>query len=313
MPNATTVKRVGNMKLLTSIVLLIVVSSGYAEGAWETHIEGRGTPFEARWASVDPLSDDSSPETSLGWAGINAEDGILDLYVVHPLSVSDSLIAALGGKELECSFGGWRLAVGRREFRIRETSESTDGTATFLKPEDYKAFWEAFAAGSVLAVQVERVCDGDADMLTMVYTLAGSRSAMDYVLNKAPPVSQQRERPDKALPESNGEGASEEQQIERADMSSSEDVAATRPIQEKIERNWVRPPGTDGLKCTVSVRLGANGSVLLVSVVESSGHIAFDRSVEAAVRRADPLPVPTSEPLKSRFRRGLTLVFDPDG
>ena len=77
-----------------------------------------------------------------------------------------------------------------------------------------------------------------------------------------------------------------------------------------MNRNWRRPPGTDGLKCTVRVRLAATGSVLLVSVVESSGNVAFDRSVEAAVRKADPLPMPRSDRLLARFR-DLTFIFDP--
>ena len=81
-------------------------------------------------------------------------------------------------------------------------------------------------------------------------------------------------------------------------------------MKAKIERSWLRPPGTEGLQCTVRVRLGSSGSVLLVNVVESSGNIAFDRSVEAAVRRADPLPMPKSERLLAAFR-DLTFIFDP--
>ena len=82
-------------------------------------------------------------------------------------------------------------------------------------------------------------------------------------------------------------------------------------IQEKIERNWLRPPGTEGLKCELNVRLGASGSVLMVRVVKSSGNIAFDRSVEAAVRKADPLPMPRSERLLRKFRGDVRFIFDP--
>ena len=82
-------------------------------------------------------------------------------------------------------------------------------------------------------------------------------------------------------------------------------------IQQKIERNWLRPPGTEGLKCELKVRLGSSGSVLLVRVVKSSGNVAFDRSVEAAVRKADPLPMPRSERLLARFRGDVNFIFDP--
>jgi len=100
-------------------------------------------------------------------------------------------------------------------------------------------------------------------------------------------------------------------QVERDQAEVGRVVAA---IKLKVERNWLRPPGTAarGLTCRVRVRLGSNGSVLLVSVIESSGNGAFDRSVESAVRKADPLPMPTSDGLKSRFRE-LTFEFDPVG
>jgi len=83
-------------------------------------------------------------------------------------------------------------------------------------------------------------------------------------------------------------------------------------IASKVERNWLRPPGTGemGLRCTVRVRLGSSGSVLLVNVVKSSGNSAFDRSVEAAVRKADPLPMPQSKRLLAQFRE-IEFVFDP--
>ena len=84
-------------------------------------------------------------------------------------------------------------------------------------------------------------------------------------------------------------------------------------IANKVENNWLQPPGTAtaGLACLVQVRLGASGSVLLVNVVQSSGNSAFDRSVEAAVRKADPLPMPESPRLQAEFRT-LKFEFDPD-
>ena len=101
----------------------------------------------------------------------------------------------------------------------------------------------------------------------------------------------------------------EQMQGER-DASERQQVAAA--IQAKVERNWLRPPGTgeQGLRCTVRVRLGSTGSVLLVNVVKSSGNSAFDRSVEAAVRKADPLPMPRSERLLAQFRE-IEFVFEP--
>ena len=82
-------------------------------------------------------------------------------------------------------------------------------------------------------------------------------------------------------------------------------------IQQKVDRNWLRPPRTpQNLSCEVRVRLGANGSVLLVSIIKSSGDVGFDRSVESAVSKADPLPMPTSPRLVSQFR-DIRFVFKP--
>lgn len=82
-------------------------------------------------------------------------------------------------------------------------------------------------------------------------------------------------------------------------------------IQQKVDRNWLRPPGTpQSLSCEVRVRLGANGSVLLVSIIKSSGDVGFDRSVESAVSKADPLPMPSSPRLVSQFR-DIRFVFKP--
>ncbi len=81
-------------------------------------------------------------------------------------------------------------------------------------------------------------------------------------------------------------------------------------IKQQIENNWLRPPSArTKLRCTLRVRLIPGGDVIAVSVVDSSGNAAFDRSVETAVRKAAPLPVPSGGLFESF--RDLTLVFDP--
>ena len=102
-----------------------------------------------------------------------------------------------------------------------------------------------------------------------------------------------------------------------AQLQAEQDAVAQRSaiaaIKQKIERNWLRPPGTAGrgLRCDVKVRLGGSGSVLLVQIVRSSGNGAFDRSVETAVYKADPLPIPTTDRLRSTFRE-ITFEFNPE-
>lgn len=83
-------------------------------------------------------------------------------------------------------------------------------------------------------------------------------------------------------------------------------------IRQKVTRNWLRPPGTpSGLSCTVSVRLIPGGEVVEARVTVSSGNALFDRSVETAVLKASPLPLPPDPTLFPRFR-DLRFLFNPE-
>lgn len=91
-----------------------------------------------------------------------------------------------------------------------------------------------------------------------------------------------------------------------------EAVRISQLIQQKVARYWLRPPGISNLTCRVRVRLGATGSVLDVTITKSSGQQSFDQSVEAAVWKADPLPMPETTALRAdpRFREHI-FIFDP--
>jgi colicin import membrane protein len=83
-------------------------------------------------------------------------------------------------------------------------------------------------------------------------------------------------------------------------------------IKQQIERSWLKPANAgEGLSCTVQVRLIPGGDVMpgSVSVIQSSGNAAFDRSVETAVYKAAPLPVPSGSLFES-FRT-IRLNFKP--
>lgn len=83
-------------------------------------------------------------------------------------------------------------------------------------------------------------------------------------------------------------------------------------IRQKVSRNWARPPGAQtGLQCTVRVRLVPSGDVLQVTVVKTSGDERFDRSVENAVYKASPLPLPEDRDLFEYFRE-IEFIFNPE-
>ncbi len=83
-------------------------------------------------------------------------------------------------------------------------------------------------------------------------------------------------------------------------------------IKEKVQRSWIRPSGSGAsLSCIVNVRLIPGGEVVDVKIVRGSGNAAFDRSVEAAVFKASPLPVPPDPEVMEKFR-SITFEFNPD-
>ena len=83
-------------------------------------------------------------------------------------------------------------------------------------------------------------------------------------------------------------------------------------IQAKIQRNWLRPPGSSaGLSCMILVKLIPGGEVVDAKVVRSSGDPLFDRSVETAVLKASPLPLPQDTAMFKHFRE-IQFIFIPD-
>ncbi len=85
-------------------------------------------------------------------------------------------------------------------------------------------------------------------------------------------------------------------------------------LTQQVNRSWLRPPNAgQGLSCVVRVRLIPGGDVVPggVSIIQSSGNSAFDRSVETAIYKAAPLPVPSGNLFES-FRT-LTFNFKPSG
>jgi colicin import membrane protein len=100
---------------------------------------------------------------------------------------------------------------------------------------------------------------------------------------------------------------------EQAARAQSELARVEGLIRQKVERNWVRPAGwTKGMECVVRVRLAPTGEVINVNIARPSGNPAFDRSVQNAVYKASPLPLPEDKGLFEHFR-DLEMRFRPEG
>lgn len=87
----------------------------------------------------------------------------------------------------------------------------------------------------------------------------------------------------------------------------------TALIKNKVSRNWLKPAGDiKGLRCKVSVRLIPGGEVISAQVTRGSGNGVFDRSVESAVFKASPLPLPKDPAIATRMRE-IDFEFIPEG
>lgn len=83
-------------------------------------------------------------------------------------------------------------------------------------------------------------------------------------------------------------------------------------IKQKVSRNWNRPASLrNDIEAHVNVRLSQAGEVISAQIVKSSGNPVFDRSVENAVLKASPLPIPQDRDVNEQFRN-LKLIFKPE-
>lgn len=81
-------------------------------------------------------------------------------------------------------------------------------------------------------------------------------------------------------------------------------------ITQRIEQNWIRPASArPGLDCVINVRQIPGGEVISATIERCNGDAAVQRSIEAAVFKASPLPEPSNPAL---FERNLRITFKPE-
>ena len=83
-------------------------------------------------------------------------------------------------------------------------------------------------------------------------------------------------------------------------------------IYSAVVANWSRPPSArNDMEARLRVELIPTGEVVSVTVLSSSGNAAFDRSAEAAVRKAHRFEVPSETRLFEQHFRSFVLLFKP--
>lgn len=84
-------------------------------------------------------------------------------------------------------------------------------------------------------------------------------------------------------------------------------------IRQAIVEAWSRPPSARlGMQARLRVDLVPSGDLLAVTILESSGNAAFDRSAEVAVRKVGRFDVPKESRLFEKSFRRFTLLFKPE-
>ncbi|MEJ2515178.1 MAG: cell envelope integrity protein TolA [Gammaproteobacteria bacterium] len=93
-------------------------------------------------------------------------------------------------------------------------------------------------------------------------------------------------------------------------QSSAEGQAWIGAIQDRVERNWIRPASaTPGLQCEVRVSQIPGGQVVGAEILRCNGDETVQRSIVAAVMKASPLPTPSDPAL---FERTIIFIFEPE-
>ena len=105
-------------------------------------------------------------------------------------------------------------------------------------------------------------------------------------------------------------------------LKQSQDVANQQRMAGEVDRykalilnairdRWILPENVDpGLSSQFVIRLAPTGSVLDVRLARSSGDSLLDRSAQAAIYKASPLPVPTDVATFNMFRE-ISLTVRP--
>ncbi|WP_341939558.1 energy transducer TonB [Marinimicrobium sp. C2-29] len=126
---------------------------------------------------------------------------------------------------------------------------------------------------------------------------------------------QQAERERQERQERLERALAEEEEFFQAQQSERVAQSYVDVMAERIENQWSRPPSArTGMRCVLEIQLVPTGQVVNVTVVESSGNAAFDRSAEQAVKRVDRFEEVQDMPSQvfERHFRQLRLVFNPE-
>ncbi len=202
-----------------------------------------------------------------------------------------------------------------------------------LKQQQEKQQADAQAAAEKLADLKQQQADAAAKIQQQKQALAKQQAVKKLAAKKAAAKKKQQEQEDAVAEEAiAAEAAKQKQQKVAAAKKAQAQKQAQQIAQEKaneatmmrnvdkysaliiqaISQHWIVPENADRtLSTQLTIRLASDGSVLNVSLAKSSGDALLDRSAEAAVYKASPLPVPDDAATFDRMRT-INLTVRPE-
>ncbi len=136
---------------------------------------------------------------------------------------------------------------------------------------------------------------------------------------KAEQQARERAEQEKALQkqlareQAEAERRAEQEAIQRAEQAAAMKADAVTQIRNKVQSVWRYPPAVrPDQEVGVHITLVPTGEVMDVRIIRSSGNAALDRSVEQAIRKASPLPVPREPRVFEQSFRNFTIKFRPE-
>jgi colicin import membrane protein len=124
-------------------------------------------------------------------------------------------------------------------------------------------------------------------------------------------IRQKRARKKAALDEK----LRQEQAAEIAEQEKQSASSYIQIIQGRLSQSWSRPPSARlGMQTLIELKLVPTGRIVGVKILQSSGDVAFDRSVEQAAFKAAPFSeLQSMEPrIFEQYFRSVKVLFNPE-
>ena len=124
-------------------------------------------------------------------------------------------------------------------------------------------------------------------------------------------LEQERARKQAALDEK----LRQEQAAEMAEQEKQSTSSYLQIIQGRLSQSWSRPPSARlGMQTLIELKLVPTGRIVGVKILQSSGDVAFDRSVEQAAFKAAPFSeLQSMEPrIFEQYFRSVKVLFNPE-